>query len=71
MINIRIWRTTREFRSTDSDFPSLVIGHANFHTLKHANVAPSSWNHLGLHAHEYFKHEMMFEFREFRLCEGA
>jgi hypothetical protein len=42
-----------------------------FNTLKHASVAPPSWGHLGLNAYEYFKNEMMFEFQEFRLCDGA
>jgi hypothetical protein len=42
-----------------------------FNTLKHADLAPASWGQLGLEAHEYFKGEMMSEFKEFRLCEGS
>ena len=41
-----------------------------FNSLKHADLAPASWGLLGLDAYEYFKIEMVSEFREFRLCEG-
>lgn len=41
-----------------------------FNSLKHADLAPASWGQLGLDAYEYFKIEMVSEFREFRLCEG-
>jgi hypothetical protein len=41
-----------------------------FNSLRHADLAPASWGLLGLDAYEYFKIEMVSEFREFRLCEG-
>jgi hypothetical protein len=42
-----------------------------FNTLKHASVAPPSWGQLGLNAYEYFKNEMILEFQEFCLWNGA
>jgi len=44
--------------------------HKVFNSLKHADLAPASWGLLGLDAYEYFKIEMVSEFREFCLCEG-
>jgi hypothetical protein len=41
-----------------------------FNSLKHADLASPSWGQLGLDAYEYFKIEMVSEFKEFRLCEG-